>query len=336
VIKSLNRLLASLRPSASTPAAECLDDVIVLTPSSNASVDYIVLPYLGKQGRSSCIVNARTSIPENILPGRAATVVIVRFLFMRWLPWLRSFRAAGGRIVYFMDDDLMDPDALHGLPDNYAKSIRKFGIGQRQTLESLCHAFWVASPYLARKYQCWKPELIEAVPSMGLLCNTVKTSICYHGTGSHQAELSWLQPIVAQVLEHSVDVAFEIFGDHHINRAYRQLPRVMVLHPMSWPNYVAYTSSVTRQIALAPLLPTPFNAARGITKFFDFARMGAVGIYSNVEPYRDFVRHGVDGLLVDGDPQAWKEAISWLVNNPEKRAEMTASAIARARELTCD
>lgn len=331
--KHLNRLLAGLRQSEPALATACDDDVIVLTPSSNASVDYIVRPYLGRQGLSACFVNARSSVPQSILPGRARTVVIVRFLFSRWLPWLRAFRAAGGRIVYFMDDDLMDPDALRGLPKEYAKSIRESGINQRATLEKFCHAFWVASPYLAEKYRCWNPEMIEAATSMELLRNRSGTSICYHGTGSHQAELDWLLPVMTETLENAPEVRFEVFGDHRINRAYRDLPGVMVLHPMSWPNYVAYTSSVTRHIALAPLLPTPFNAARGVTKFFDFARMGAVGIYSDVEPYRNFVRHGIDGLLVETEPQAWSKAISWLVENPKRREAIAAAAALRAREL---
>lgn len=229
----------------------------------------------------------------------------------------------------------MDPDALRGLPADYAKSIRKFSISQRPTLEKLCHGYWVASLYLAKKYQCWNPQILPAATSTALLRNSPATSICYHGTSSHQVELNWLLPIVTAVLTNTEETTFEVFGDHRINRAYRGLPRVAVLHPMTWPNYVAYTSSVVRHIALAPLLPTPFNAARGVTKFFDFARMGAVGIFSNVEPYRSFVHHGVDGLLVENEPRAWQEAICWLVADVRRREEMAAAAKLRARELGC-
>jgi hypothetical protein len=334
-MKWFGRLLAGVHSPASTSASECIDDVIVLTPSLNASVDYIVRPYIAARGLSSCVVDARTSVPESILPGRADTVVIVRFLFKSWLPWLRSFRAAGGRIIYFMDDDLMDPHALRGLPADYAKTIRKCSISHRPTLEKLCHGYWVASRYLAEKYQCWNPEIVFAGTSTALLRSRPVTSICYHGTSSHQAELNWLLPIVTSFLKSIEETTFEVFGDHRINRAYRGLPRVVVLHPMNWPNYVAYTSSVTRHIALAPLLPTPFNAARGVTKFFDFARMGAVGIFSNVEPYRSFVQHGVDGLLVENEPDAWLEAISWLVANVQRREEMAAAAKLRAMEFSC-
>lgn len=333
MIKRFLRSLTIIRPSVPVYGTECTDDSIVLTPSANASVDYLVLPHLDKIGLSACVVNARTNDPRSILPGNARTVVIVRFLFKNWLPWLESFRANGGRIVYFMDDDLMDSDAVHGLPKDYVKAIRQFSLSQRAIIERLCHDYWVGSPHLARKYECWKPTTLQAATSTGLLRDSPGISICYHGTASHQAELSWLLPVLRAVLEGNPSANFEVFGDYRINRAYRDLPRVAVLHPMSWPNYVSYTTTVTRNIALAPLLPTPFNAARGITKFFDFARMGAVGIYSKVEPYQDFVRHGVDGMLVENESEAWSEAISWLVKNTVQRETMAAAARSRAKEL---
>ena len=81
-----------------------------------------------------------------------------------------------------------------------------------------------------------------------------------------------------------------------------------------------------RDIALAPLLSGGFNAARGPSKFFDYTRMVAVGIYSNVEPYRGFIRHDVDGILLDNDRDAWVEAIISLVSDEAKRKGLIAGA----------
>jgi len=111
---------------------------------------------------------------------------------------------------------------------------------------------------------------------------------------------------------------------------------VSVVHPMSWSNYLAYTGSVLRDIGLAPLLPDPFNAARGPTKFFDFARMNAMGIYSDVEPYRSFVRNGVDGVLLDNDPVIWVRTIRELADQPSRRRQMAEAARQRALAMACD
>jgi glycosyltransferase involved in cell wall biosynthesis len=99
---------------------------------------------------------------------------------------------------------------------------------------------------------------------------------------------------------------------------------------MDWSNYLTYTGSVRRDIGLAPLLPEPFNAGRAPTKFFDFARMGAVGIYTDTEPYRNFVRHGVDGLLLPNEPMAWAAAIDELATDAVRRQGLAAAARERA------
>jgi glycosyltransferase involved in cell wall biosynthesis len=95
---------------------------------------------------------------------------------------------------------------------------------------------------------------------------------------------------------------------------------------MSWPQYLAYTQSRKADIGLAPLLPSRFNAARGATKWMDYARMGAVGIYTDVQPYSEHVRHGVNGLLLPNEPEVWVQNILDLADNTELREQMRIAA----------
>ena len=81
---------------------------------------------------------------------------------------------------------------------------------------------------------------------------------------------------------------------------------------------------------LAPLLPGVFNAGRGAVKFFDYARMGAVGLYSAVPPYAGFVRDGVDGVLAPTEPAAWVAALLALVDEAPRRTALAAAAAARS------
>ena len=242
-------------------------------------------------------------------------------------------RARGQSIVYFMDDDLMDPEAVAELPEPYRSRVRREALGQRKRIEALCNEFWVSTPYLAQKYAAWNPKLIEPRPARASLLAGPPVWVCYHGTASHQAELDWLLPLMQQVQAQAPGTRFEVFGDHAVYKRFRELPRVNVLHPMSWPNYLDYTAGVRREIALAPLRPSRFNAGRGPTKFFDFARMGAVGLYSDVPPYRGFVRDGVDGLLLPDDPAAWVQAIVALAADGPRRDRLAAAARERALAL---
>ena len=111
------------------------------------------------------------------------------------------------------------------------------------------------------------------------------------------------------------------------------MPAAPILHAMNWTQYLSWSATIHRDIALAPLLPSPFNSARGPTKFYDYARIGAAGIYSAVAPFKDFIRDGVDGSLVDNDPAHWAQAIIVLAGDASLRRKMAASARERALGL---
>jgi len=327
------RLLSKIRGWKKPPAVNRNSGVAILAGGMNASIAYLIEPFLAARGQSATCIDTNNAPPQHFDHFGFSAVVIVRYLPRQWKKSLRDFRSKGGSMIYFMDDDLMDPAILVGLPSAYAKKIRAQAVRQRAVLEALCTEFWVSSPYLAEKYRDWKPELLTLQPAMANLLPVSAITVCYHGTSSHSAEIEWLAPIIAAVQMGKPDTRFEVFGDHSVNKMYRDISGVAILHPMSWPNYLAYTSSVQRDIALAPLLPHPFNAGRGPTKFFDFVRMGAVGIYTNIEPYRGFIRDGVDGLLLENDPDLWVRTIIMLAGDESLRHRMAESARQRAFEM---
>lgn len=298
----------------------------LLSAGNNASIAYLLQPHLQELDIPFVVVpvdDARSEIP-------CSMVIIARYLPRQWIPSLQTFRDAGGKIVYFMDDDLMDPNATEGLPAAYRRKIDLGATRQRRVIESLCEEFWVASPYLAEKYSIWSPHLLTSAPTATTLEQHDPVTICYHGSASHGVEIRWLAKLMQHVQSPAGPTTFEIFGDHEVNKLFRGMSRTSVMHPMDWRNYLAFTSSIKRDIGLAPLLPGSFNAGRAPSKFFDFARMGAVGIYTDVAPYRGFVEHGVDGLLLPNEPDAWIATIRELAANPARRQRLATAARARA------
>lgn len=316
------------------PTAGRNGEVAVLaTTTQNASISYLIAPYMAAQARPFSLIDTSAKPPIEFASSTFTTVVIVRYLPGAWVKPVKRFHANGGKLVYFMDDDLMDPQACVELPKDYAKKIQLLATAHKPLLEQLCSEFWVSSDYLANKYSSWQPKVIKPSASAADLAQHRRVSVCYHGTASHKAELEWLAPIINSIHGSQPHLCFEVSGDQSVNRLYRDIPRVAVFHPMSWPNYLAHTSGSRQDIALAPLLTSAFNAGRGPTKFFDFARMGAVGIYTDVEPYRGFIRHSVDGLLLANDPQIWVNTITELSNDAPRRSEMARAARERALNM---
>lgn len=267
-----------------------------------------------------------TLTPPDVIIPEGAAMVIIRFISPQWQLQVERNIDNLSRIVYFMDDDLFDPTVLSGLPKEYRTKIIRRSAAQHRWITQHCDEIWVSTPYLAKKYTHLNPEVVSAKPSLSLLEGRQPVKIAYHGSSSHREEKHWLRQVVEGVLQACPSASFEIFGEHDIYKFYRDLPRISVLHPMSWPNYLAYTKTHRLDIGLAPLLDSAFNFARGPVKFYDFVRMGAVGVYSNRAPYNDFIEQNINGILLENDPQRWIDAISLLINKEKKRAELASNA----------
>lgn len=79
------------------------------------------------------------------------------------------------------------------------------------------------------------------------------------------------------------------------------------------------------RFVVIPLLPT--DSDNGLTAIVEAMAMGRTVICSQVEGQVDLIRDGVNGLLVpQGDPQALREAILSLWNDPERAARMGREA----------
>lgn len=313
-----------------TTSANAKPCAVVLSEGATASTDYFLFPYLAGLGYEAVLVDSRHSLPASLDFSRCGLLVISRYVQSRWLPVLKQLGLRGVRLVYFMDDDLFEARALCHLPWRYQWKIISRAWFYRSELFALCAEFWVSTDYLVEKYARLNPVLLRPVATLQTLQNPVSLHVCYHGSASHSQEIEWLIPIVHSVQAQVEHIHFEFFAARGIGRLLKNIPRVSVLQPMSWPNYLAYTASQRKDIALAPLLPGFFNAARGATKFLDYARMGAVGIYSDVAPYRGFINEGVDGILLANDPRLWVDALLELARDNAGRHEMAAAVKRRA------
>jgi hypothetical protein len=319
---------AATPKGAALPAA--IRCVVLQEGLASPSTEYLLRPWLERLGLPQVLVDVRQGVVPD-MPRHGDLVVVSRYLTPAWRRALVARRASLAGLVYFMDDDLFDPSALRGLGTSYARKLKTLALDQRPWLEANVDAFWVSTPALAAKYAALRPTVLPLLPSETLRRPQPAVRVAYHGTASHRAEIAWLRGVLATVQTRCYHTHMELFGDHAMNRHWRDLPRVAVVHPMRWDAYLAWTASHSVDIGLAPLLPGPFNAARGAVKFFDYARMGAVGLYADTAPYRGFIRDGVDGLLLPPEsPEAWVEAIVALANDPERRAAMQAQVRARA------
>jgi hypothetical protein len=328
-LSKVKRMLSRGSAASTDPVTK---QVAILSDGCESSIAYFVTPELLRRGWTAGKYSLRDAPPADIFEHGCRKIIVIRYLNAPWARALSIFREQGGEVIYFMDDDLMDNRLFAELPSQYARKISQNATRWRTQLEAMCSSFWLSSEPLLGKYSDWNASLLSPAPLPdGPAID--RHRIFYHGTASHMAEIKWLAPLIAKLQERRDDAWFEVFGDHSVNKIFRSIPLVSVVHPMSWETYHAYSSTVRRDVGLAPLLPNLFNTARSVTKFYDFARMGAFGIYSDVEPYNKFVRNNIDGILLPNDPQLWINAINELLQNPQKMQRLAEAATRRATEI---
>lgn len=292
------------------------------------STDYYVRPYLATLGQPVSYRNLDTARPTlaDLAPGTG--VVIVRYLNLAWARFLASYRDQLSCVAYFMDDDLLQRQAWQGLPRPYVKKLNKYCHARATDIRALASHYWFSTDALRSRYPDLPAELLPARPLLAdvaaagrvwlPLAPNAPLQVFYHGTAAHQAELAWLHPVMAQVLERCPNVHLEVIGGHDVNVRYRNLPRTRILHPMNWANYQAHCRTLNGHIGLVPLLPSRFNTGRSYVKAYDIARCGAAGLYSADSPYRQVIQHEGNGLLLENDPRAWVEELSRLAADPAR------------------
>lgn len=300
--------------------------------ATGSSVNYFVLPHLAEAGIKGSNVELNPSI-EKVASGYFDKVVIIRYWTLELLLRLRHLRSLGTQMIYFMDDDLWDVSAWSDLPFSYQRRWFTGAYIYKVAIRYLVAEVWVSNAHLRDKYlnqhphvRILKPSLSEAFISKD---RAEYVHICYHGSAAHAKEVDWLVDVVTDVTRQHGQIRFEIFGGKDVARQFRDLPSVGVLSPMSWSGYLDYTQSREMHIGLAPLLPTEVNRARAPTKWFDYARMGAVGLYSEMPPYANFVKDGEDGFLLPNAKHRWVETILALCQDTSLRKRMRESVVMR-------
>jgi glycosyltransferase involved in cell wall biosynthesis len=302
-------------------------EVLVLAPGRIPTVDLYFRERLKALfGEAVRYVDVLKISPHEVTLGRDLLVVVVRHAPLGWLRWLEGQPSRIAGVAFFMDDDIPGAAGASELPLRYGvKTAWRYALNRR-ILGRLCSDIWVSTSTLAGRYsrsspKLWEPEYVGSEP-----IDEATAVYFYHGSWAHRREIEWLVPVIRQVQEAVPNAFFEIMGTDRVRRLYRGIPRVRVVHPMPWKDYLAHTGSVRYQVGLAPCFDTNFNRARSHSKVFDITRLGAAGIYSNSTPYAEKVTHGRTGWLCENVADKWVEALTLLLKNRDLRTSLYSEA----------
>lgn len=252
-------------------------------------------------------------------------------------------RETGAKWIFDLDDDLLALSADH--PENsYYHDLKPIILWAAVNADQM----WVSTAALADTYRSiaadvvtvantldyrvWSPELsAEPMPDEPI-------RFVYMGTSTHKLDFEELIAPSFEKLrsEFGEKVHLDIIGV--LSNAQSDSPWSILTPPstsaLAYPAFAAWMRSLHgHAIGLAPLCDTPFNRAKSNIKWLEYSGLGLATIATDLPPYQADSRPGEDILLVSPTADAFYDAMSSLVREPEKCRRIRQKAHDHASEL---
>jgi glycosyltransferase involved in cell wall biosynthesis len=253
-------------------------------------------------------------------------------LWRRWgsVPWRRT--------VYENDDDVFSIT-----PENTAAyASYKEGTDVREATLRYCRTanlITTTSPHLGDRFREMCPQTpVEVLPNyiprwvLSLPRDTPdrRMRIGWAGGSSHGRDIHVATPSVRRFMQRFPEWDLYLNGVDY-RRQFRCPPErsffVPWIHVTDDPE--VYYRAIDFDIGICPLLSTHFSRSKSWVKALEYFSRGIPVVASDVEPYRRFIDHGVNGFLCKTDHE-WLKYLSLLASDDKLRAEMGAAAKVKA------
>lgn len=235
------------------------------------------------------------------------------------------------KLVYECDDDILQavPSALPHLCDERIRESVRYLLGASDLVT-------VSTGYLAGQFRqhtdapvvvlpnCVQEDLLRSERS-----RRDRVTIGWAGGNSHMQDMITVGETLAGVLDGNPQADMHFLGWDY-GPLLRGRPYLWTgWSDNVWDFYRAYDFDV----AIAPLADLPFNRSKSHLKVLDAFARGVPVVATDMEPYRDIVKDGVNGYLVSTGDQ-WTARLNELIRDEEAREAMGRAAKATAEEWT--
>jgi O-antigen biosynthesis protein len=147
----------------------------------------------------------------------------------------------------------------------------------------------------------------------------------FSGTATHDRDFVQAAGAVLAALEGNPAVRFLVVGNLRLDERFDDFrDRITELPIQPWQRLSALMANV--HINLAPLEPdNEFTESKSCLKYLEAALLGVPTVASPRHDFRRVIADGVNGLLAE-TPDEWREAISSLVESPDRRSSIGQAA----------
>ena len=302
----------------------------------------VILPYQAPAIIQQWHVSQVRHLPA---PGSGSVVLIQRdanrHSIQELLEWLPHWRAAGGKLLYEIDDDLLDIEALRDcIPNGDLQLIAE----KVRYLASQADVIHVSTEPLAERlrplnprirvvpnvldvdlWQLDRPRQHDQGPYRRLADGPIR--IGYIGTATHDEDLALVADAMrALEKRYGSAIDIEIIGAFQ-NKTPMFGKRVGLPKKNDYPSFVRWLlQRVHWDIGIIPLANSHLNKSKSYLKFLEYAALDMAIVVSDADAYKPVARDGENCLVVGDQTQDWVVALETLIKNSELRARLTSRA----------
>jgi glycosyltransferase involved in cell wall biosynthesis len=241
---------------------------------------------------------------------------------------VRSLKRTGTRLVYDLDDNLLDthPDTATELSLVPQRRLVRFLIRRADRVTVSTAALRDRVRHLNPRVTVLPNALDERrfCPS-AIRATTGPMKIGYFGTYTHLRDLmsvvGELRGALSRLRGRVTVVLCGISSDDRLPALFEGLAPVQIMPTTA--DYPSFLKMMWQQadwsIGLAPLAMGAFEAAKSDIKFLEYAALGIPGLYS-AHPAYDAVQDGITGMVAA--PDQWADRLCAMANDAALRARI--------------
>lgn len=163
----------------------------------------------------------------------------------------------------------------------------------------------------------------------------------YAGGSTHGADLALIYQPLRKLCARYPNVKLVFFGQQ-LPPLYRplldrieyhgyQLPMKGDAHYEFMNRYFATLKELSLDIAIAPIIPSTFNAGKSYLKALEYGACGYPVVASSFGPYREYAKGG-GAILTAFDEGEWLRHLGRLIENEAMRRELAESNLVHVKE----
>lgn len=302
----------------------------------------VSLPYSTPLLTNNFNIQELNSLP---LPSPGSIAVIQRdatgFSLDQLQSWYANWMINAGKLIYEIDDDLLDRDAL--LIRHFSGDLDET-ISKVEFLARCANVIHVSTPFLAERLFSYNKN-IRIIPnfldskiwriheSNGVKNSSIDFSerrvvrICYIGTPTHDDDLNIIKAAMQAIeVKYGGQIEIDVIG------GFQKTPatfgkRVALPKQCDYPSFVNWLiCQKSWDIGIIPLASNNFNKSKSYLKFLEYAALGLSIVLSEGITYSPVAKNGVNSLVVSNSTQEWVNALSTLIENSNFRVELARQA----------